>query len=179
MYLHAAEYETKILLNNSCCLMIIREIQPKDAGTMADIVRNVILEVKIPTTGTAYQDKALEDLYTAYNGERKVYFVIEDQDVVVGGAGIAPIEGADKNTCELQKMYFLPQIRGKGFGLKLIQDCLKAAKSMGYTHCYIETMDTMKAAQNLYKKVGFTTIDSPIGNTGHCSCEVWMLKALN
>lgn len=159
--------------------MIIREIQPKDAVAMADIVRQVILEVKIPTTGTAFQDKSLDDLYAAYIDEKAAYFVIEDKGVVVGGAGIAHLQGADENICELQKMYFLAQARGKGFGLKLIQDCLTAAKAMGYTHCYIETMETMKAAQNLYKKVGFTTLDSPIGNTGHCSCEVWMLKALN
>lgn len=159
--------------------MIIREIQPKDAAAMADIVRQVILEVKIPTTGTAFQDKSLEDLYTAYREEGAGYFVIEDKGVIVGGAGIAHLQGAKENICELQKMYFLPQARGRGFGLRLIQDCLKLAKSMGYAYCYIETMKTMTAAQNLYKKVGFTTLESPVGNTGHCSCEVWMLKALN
>lgn len=159
--------------------MIIREIQPKDAAEMAEIVRKVILELKVPTTGTAFQDKSLEDLYNAYKGDRDVYFVIEDNGVIMGGAGIAQLQGSNAHYCELQKMYFLPQVRGKGLGLKLIQHCLNAAISLGYGYCYIETMESMKAAQNLYKKVGFTTLDNPIGNTGHCSCDVWMSKALN
>lgn len=159
--------------------MIIREIQPKDAAAMAAIVRQVILEVKIPTTGTAFEDRSLADLYTAYQRKGSKYFVVEDQGKVVGGAGIAPLEGGDGNICELQKMYFLPQARGKGLGRKLIEDCLTLAKSMGYAYCYIETMETMTAARNLYKKIGFKMLKNPVGATGHCSCEVWMIKALN
>lgn len=159
--------------------MIIRQIQPKDAATMADIVRQVILEVKIPTIGTAFEDKSLEDLYSAYQGKGAAYFVIEHNGAVVGGAGIDTLQGGDDNICELQKMYFLPKARGKGFGRRLIEVCLTLAKSMGYAYCYIETMQTMTAARSLYKKAGFTALENPIGATGHCSCEIWMIKALN
>ena len=60
----------------------------------------------------------------------------------------------------------------------MIQKCLTQAKSYGYTDCYLETMPNMIDAQKLYKKWGFTYIDHPIGNTGHCSCPVWMVKSL-
>ena len=36
----------------------------------------------------------------------------------------------------------------------------------------------MKAAQKLYLKKGFYYIDGPIGNTGHTSCNVWLIKKL-
>jgi putative acetyltransferase len=36
----------------------------------------------------------------------------------------------------------------------------------------------MEAAQKLYNKVGFEYLDKPLGNTGHTSCPVWMLKKL-
>jgi putative acetyltransferase len=36
----------------------------------------------------------------------------------------------------------------------------------------------MHAAINLYKKYGFYELKAPIGNTGHCGCDVWMLKDL-
>jgi len=36
----------------------------------------------------------------------------------------------------------------------------------------------MIAAQNLYKKVGFKYIDSPLGNTSHTTCSIWMIKSL-
>ena len=54
----------------------------------------------------------------------------------------------------------------------------KFAKTTGYEFCYIETMNNMKDAQNLYKKYDFSYLDRPLGNTGHTSCPVWMLKKL-
>ena len=36
----------------------------------------------------------------------------------------------------------------------------------------------MTAAQKLYKRIGFENIDGPMGNTGHNSCQVWMIKKL-
>jgi putative acetyltransferase len=75
-------------------------------------------------------------------------------------------------------MYFLPITRGKGMGSKLINICLERAKKIGYTSCYLETMPYMNAAKALYKKNGFINLDKPIGNTGHYSCNVWMLKKL-
>ena len=32
--------------------------------------------------------------------------------------------------------------------------------------------------EDYYKKVGFDYINHPMGNTGHCSCPIWMTKAL-
>lgn len=159
--------------------MIIREIKPGDATEMATIVRRVLMELNAPTTGTAFEDKSLDDLYSAYHGDKKVYYVLEHNNHVVGGAGISALPNADKGICELQKMYILPQARGKGHGCKLIQRCLAEATIMGFTHCYIETMQTMTAAQNLYEQVGFHYLDKAIGATGHGSCDVWMLKKLN
>jgi putative acetyltransferase len=60
----------------------------------------------------------------------------------------------------------------------LIETCLEKAKTIGFENCYLETMPYMDAAQALYKKNGFVNLDKPMGNTGHYSCPVWMLKKL-
>jgi len=75
-------------------------------------------------------------------------------------------------------MYFLNEARGKGLGYKMIKLCLAFARSASFKLCYIETMPNMQKAQTLYKKVGFSYIDHPMGNTGHCSCPIWMTKVL-
>jgi putative acetyltransferase len=75
-------------------------------------------------------------------------------------------------------MYFLPEARGLGLGIELMQKCLAKAKEFGFESCYLETMPYMEAAQKLYNKVGFEYLDKPLGNTGHTSCPVWMLKKL-
>jgi putative acetyltransferase len=158
--------------------MIIRKIEKKDNQTIGEIVQKVLMEMGAPKVGTAYEDSYLFLLYDVYNEPRKVYFVVENGSEIIGGAGIAPLENSKENICELQKMYFLPVARGLGLGTQLITLCLDAAKEFGYEQCYLETMPYMKAAQQLYKKVGFTYLEKPMGNTGHTSCPIWMLKNL-
>ncbi|MFY0629312.1 MAG: GNAT family N-acetyltransferase [Flavobacteriaceae bacterium] len=157
---------------------IIREIAPDDNEQMANVVREVILEMGAPKVGTAYEDKALDDLHQTYQKEKAIYYVIEHQGKVVGGGGIAALDNYEGNTCELQKMYFKAETRGKGLGSKLITICLEKAKEFGFDQCYLETMPYMTAAQKLYKRNGFTQIDGPMGDTCHYSCDVWMIKKL-
>ena len=117
-------------------------------------------------------------MYSHYNVPRAAYFVVEHEGRIIGCAGVAQLENYDGNVCELQKMYFLEEARGKGLGAKVIEACLNKAKEFGFEACYLETMPYMEAAQKLYKKNGFEYIDAPMGNTGHYSCPVWMLKKL-
>jgi len=157
---------------------IIREIEPRDNAQMKKIVQSVIVEMGAPKVGTAYEDKALEDLYTVYQKDKAIYFIVEYNGVVLGGGGIAALDNFEGNTCELQKMYFLPEARGKGLGAKMIEKCMKKAKEFGFEQCYLETLPYMTAAQKLYKKNDFSQIDGPMGNTCHYSCDVWMIRKL-
>ncbi|NQY44025.1 MAG: GNAT family N-acetyltransferase, partial [Legionellales bacterium] len=97
---------------------------------------------------------------------------------VVGGAGISQLENTTDNICELQKMYFLPQARGKGLGARMMMNCLEKAKYLGYEKCYLETLPYMKSAVKLYEKTDFKVLDKPLGDTGHYSCSEWMIKEL-
>lgn len=157
---------------------IIREIQKKDNLQIAKVIRDVLIEFGVPKVGTAYEDKALDDMFETYNKNSSVYYVIEYNQKIIGGAGIAQLDNYEGNTCEFQKMYFLPEARGKGLGSKMISICLKKATSFGFEQCYLETMPYMNSARALYKKNGFTSLDKPVGNTGHFSCNVWMIKDL-
>ena len=155
---------------------IIREIQPKDDAALAKVIREVILEMGAPKVGTAYEDKATDNMYQQYQKPTSVYYVVTHNNKVVGGAGIAQLDNFEGSTCELQKMYFLPIARGKGLGSKLIKQCLDKAKDLGFTNCYLETLPYMQAAVKLYKRNGFINLEKPMGNTAHYNCNVWMIK---
>ncbi len=157
---------------------IIREIEHRDNEEIRKVIRDVIIEMGVPTTGTTYEDNVLDDLNAHYQKPRSIYYVIEHQGKVVGGGGVSQLDNFEGNTCELQKMYFHPIARGRGLGSKMIDLCLSKAKEYGYDECYLETMPYMTAAQNLYRKNGFINIDGPIGDTCHYSCDVWMIKKL-
>lgn len=158
--------------------MIIREVQQKDNESIAKVIRDIFHELDAPKVGTAYADPILDTLYEVYQAPRSVYYVVEKEGKVVGGCGIAPLENGDDSVCELQKMYFAPEIRGTGYAEKIIGRCLEFAKTQGFEICYLETLSFMTTAQKLYKRIGFENIDGPMGNTGHNSCEVWMTKKL-
>lgn len=156
----------------------IREIQPKDNDRVARVIRKVLEDLGVPKVGTAYADKALDQMFENYDLPRAAYFVAEENGRIIGCAGIAQLENYNGNVCELQKMYFLEEARGRGLGVKMINLCLDRAIEYGYEHCYLETMPYMKDAQKLYLKTGFHYIQEPMGDTGHYSCPVWMLKSL-
>lgn len=174
MYLHDVKIQGIAYMNTPN----IRLIEKKDNLQIAKVIRSVFEDMDIPKTGTAYEDKALDSMFEAYNADRTCYFVVENNGAIIGGAGIAKLDNYDGNVCELQKMYFLPEARGKGLGRTLIKMCLVKAREFQYEKCYIETMPNMTAAQNLYKTVGFELLDGPLGNTGHHSCPVHLLMTL-
>ena len=157
----------------------IRPIEKKDNPKVAKMIREVLVEQGAPKVGTAYEDKALDQLFETYDAERSCYFVLEDDGAILGSAGIAPLANTDRDVCELQKMYFDPTARGRGLGKQMIETCLNFAKQEGYTQCYIETLPNMKAAQKLYIPSGFNYIDERMGDTGHYSCSVFLIKKLN
>ncbi len=159
--------------------MKIREIEKKDNYEIAHIVQSVLMEMGAPKTGTAYSDPFLFDLFTVYSQPKTIYFVLENEGKIVGGAGIGTLENDDASICEFQKMYFLPEARGKGYASKMMELSIEKAREFGYQKCYIETMHYMEDAQKLYRKFGFKNIDAPIGNTGHTSCPVWMILELS
>ena len=156
----------------------IREIQEKDNHKIKQVLISVMTEFGVPDHGTALQDEELDNMSNAYTDNKSIYYVVLADNIICGGAGISKLKGTNKNICELQKMYFLPTIRGKGIGSNLITKCLDFAKKSQYNLCYIETMYNMIDAQNLYKKNGFVYIDHPMGDTGHSSCPVWMTLEL-
>jgi putative acetyltransferase len=164
--------------------MQIRKIQQNDNDSIAKIIRAVFHELDAPKVGTAYADPVLDTLFEVYQASRSVYYVVEQNGSVLGGCGIAPLEmqnpvqSETSKVCELQKMYFAPEIRGTGYAEKIIKLCLEFATTQGFEICYLETLSFMIPAQKLYKRMGFEPIDGPMGNTGHNSCEVWMTKKI-
>ena len=158
--------------------IVIREIEQKDNPKIAKAIRSVLIEMGVPKVGTAYEDKSLDCMTETYDNPRMAYFVVAHGNQIIGGAGISPLDNYEGNVCELQKMYFMPEARGKGLGSKMMSKCLDFAIESGFDQCYLETMPYMEDARKLYRKVGFKNIDKPMGDTGHYSCSVWMIKDL-
>ena len=156
----------------------LRPIAAADDAAMAAVIRKVMPEFGASGPGFAINDPEVDHLSTAYAGPRAAYFVVETGGRVVGGAGIAPLAGADASTCELRKMYFLPEARGRGAGRRLLAHCLQEARRLGYQRCYLETLTGMDAAMRIYAQAGFKALCAPLGATGHFACDRYYAKDL-
>ncbi|MGJ8593703.1 MAG: GNAT family N-acetyltransferase [Aquaticitalea sp.] len=156
----------------------IRPIQPKDNEAIQRVIQTVFVELGLPLVGTAFADEETKQMFESYQGENEIYYILEKKGKILGGAGIKPLRDFEADVCELQKMYFSSEIRGKGLGKAMMIKCLEQAKTYGFKTCYLETIPDLKAAIHLYEAFGFEHIDKALGNTGHYSCDIHMTKLL-
>ena len=156
----------------------IRPILPSDNSDLAVIIRDTLSEFGAANPGTVYFDPTTDALFELFQKPKAAYFVAEAGNKILGGGGIFPTEGLPENTCELVKMYLLPEARGIGLGRKLIEICLETAKEKGFQQVYLETLDELHLALKIYAKFDFEYLEAPIGNSKHFGCGLWMLKKL-
>lgn len=149
----------------------IRPIQPGDDAAVAEIVRTVLLEFGCSGEGFAGSDPELEQMSRHYPGGDARFFVLVQGGGIVGCGGFSRLRGADPRTCELQKMYFRPRIRGQGLGRRFLAFLLAQMRQAGYRQVYLETVPQMLAARHLYEAFGFRLLRSPLGSTGHHHCD--------
>ena len=160
-------------------LFRVRPISAADNPHIAQVIRTVSAEFGLTADkGYTVSDPNLDRLFELYSKADSAYWVIELDGKIMGGGGVAPLQCSAPDICELQKMYFLPQLRGRGMAHRLALQALDFARARGFKRCYLETTASLTQAIHLYEKLGFHHINQPMGCTGHVDCEVQMLRAL-
>ena len=105
----------------------------------------------------AFQDieTELSNLKEKFEGNGGGFFLARNDQEIIGCVGFWRI---DNRTCELKRLYVVPQARGQQIGEQLIQMVLDKARDMHYSTILLDTIDTMKTAIGLYRRMGFTEI---------------------
>ena len=158
--------------------ILIRKTGKKDNAALAKLIREVFDEHGAPHQGTVYSDPTTDNLSELFGKAGSVLLVAEIDDRLCGCCGVYPTEGLEKDCAELVKFYLLSQFRGKGIGKALMEKSIRSAKDMGYRKLYIESLPQFSKAITIYEKQGFRRLDQPLGNSGHTTCDIWMLKEL-
>jgi len=129
----------------------IRPIRKEDNKQVARLIREVMQQYECVGEGYSIEDPEVDNMFEYYDHDNAIYFVIADETgKVYGGGGIDQLSGGKDTICELKKMYFYPEIRGKG----------------------------LVEANGLYRKLGFTALEKNMGCTGHSSCDAFYVKEL-
>ncbi len=106
----------------------------------------------------------LNNLQTIYLDNNGAFLVAVDDEKVVGTGGI---KWLDEGICELKKMWILRKYRALGWGVKIAQELLKAARELGYKKVRLELYDPPNQGRAIafYRELGFYEIpcyrDSP------------------
>lgn len=129
----------------------LRRWEPKDGAACRAILEAVLpaygLEVDFEKT-----DRDLLDVEGTYFAKGGMFWVVEDGDRVLGMGGV---ERKAPEVGEVRKMYFLPELRGKGFGRKFLDEIAAFARANGMKTLTLETASVLKEAIALYEKYGF------------------------
>ncbi|MDR6300941.1 GNAT family N-acetyltransferase [Mesonia maritima] len=158
--------------------MEIRKIKSTDNPAVTTLIKTVFEEYNAPKEGTVYSDADTNRLYEFFGIEKAELWVAETEGKIVGSCGVYPTEGLPEACAELVKFYIAKEARGKGLGKKLMEASIASALQFGYRELYLESLPEFSNAVSWYKKLGFKTLDARLGNSGHSSCNIWMLKPL-
>ncbi len=158
--------------------LILRTIEQRDNREIAELIRKVFREFKIDKPGTVYTDPTTDDLYSLLRQPGSIYWIAEENGILLGGCGIFPTKGLPDGCAELVKFYVSSASRGKGIGNMLMQKSIESAKELGYEQLYLESFPELNKAVSMYVRSGFVYLPHALGNSEHFACNVWMLKDL-
>lgn len=130
----------------------IRPIEEKDYITMSGIIERFLFE-EVPNMPKVNKPEDVRDIF--YTTPFICYHIIEHEGKIVGGGGLRELAGSVK-TCEGSRMYFAPEVRGKGFAIPLLRLLSQEAMKRGYAKVFLETQPAfMTKANSIYQRCGF------------------------
>ncbi|BBE33498.1 GNAT family N-acetyltransferase [Sphingosinicella microcystinivorans] len=109
----------------------------------------------------SYQDfeaelAGLPGKYAPPGGELLLAATADRHPLACAALRAMPWDGA----CEMKRLFVRPEARGTGVGRALLDRLIETARLRGYRELWLDTVPTMHAAQQLYRRHGFTQAEA-------------------
>jgi putative acetyltransferase len=137
--------------------VVFRAATNGDGARIRELIFDVLREYGLEPDPEG-ADADLRDIEAQYLAPGGSFECIEDaHGTLLGTVGLFRL---DTIHCELRKMYFIPEARGKGLGKRTLARTLHHAKRLGFRKVNLETAGALKEAIGLYQRFGFRRIDA-------------------
>jgi GNAT superfamily N-acetyltransferase len=130
---------------------------PDAAALVADFFAEIA--ARYPGFDPAKQPPAPLEAFTMPRGG--VFLIATLADASVGCAGMQRLDAV---TGEVRRVFVRETARGRGAGRELLAGLAKTARELGYQRLRLDTGDRLPEAVQLFRAVGFRTIDDYNGN---------------
>lgn len=150
--------------------MPIRKFQEKDGPYVKELVNSILFK-EFSLSSKAYQIDDLDSISKAYSGSRDIFYVIEEDNKIIGTVGI---KEDTKQTALLRRIYVHPGYRGKGHGSTLMNAAIDFCRKNDYHQVVFRSTNQMQDAISLCVRKGFTEQERL--NLGDIQIIKFMLK---
>jgi GNAT superfamily N-acetyltransferase len=148
------------------------ETVPSDQPPATDLVAAMVDEVS-EMYGRIDVPGAPSATPTDFGPPGGAFLLVLDEDGrAIAGGGVKRL---DDETCEIKRMYVVPEARGRGVAKVLLEGLEAEARRLGYALARLDTGPQQPAAQRMYERAGY----APIGNfNANPFATFWGEKAL-
>ena len=106
-------------------------------------------------------ENELAELPVKFGPPDGCFLLARDAGRPVGCVSFCAVDAPD--TVELKRMYVLPDQRGKGTGVKLLEALIDEARHRGLKKIILDSYHTMTSAHQIYRAAGFRDVGPPPG----------------
>ncbi|CAM3124209.1 bifunctional helix-turn-helix transcriptional regulator/GNAT family N-acetyltransferase [Janthinobacterium lividum] len=153
----AAMEQIQGLLGEPSPSYLLRNPQPGDMGWI--IHRQAVLYAQEYGWNNEYEALVADILakfVREFNPARERCWIAEKDGKVIGSVFIVR---QDDTTAKLRLLYVDPCARGLGIGSRLVDECLRFSRQVGYTKMVLWTNSILTGARRIYDKAGFQLVE--------------------
>lgn len=144
-----------------------------EAGVLA-LISGVFAEYDLTFDPAGY-DADLTRIAEVYARSGGAFWVLEEDDAVVGTVGVVPTSPAE---VEIKRVYLHASLRGKGLGRMLVEHAIGWTVARGHTRVRLWSDVKFTRSHVMYERLGFSRIGIRRCDDLDCSHEYGFEKPL-